>query len=275
MVCVAQPADIPALCQLFVQAFGGTVEMARQVMEEFAGAGNVYLVRQEGGPVAMLCAVPVTLNGRKGAYYYGVCTDKSQQGKGIMSQMLKEVGEVLKGQGYAFATLIPASESLFDFYAQRGFEKAMGLRCLQRPIRRNLWAQADFDAVTARNLRLLRSKYAHNSVMLNDKGYVLVLTDLYSMGATIVSTDEGYGIYFKKDDILDFVELFAESDRAAENLMEAARDKTGAEQAQITLGASQNLFLGDGKPKDYGMISFFGEPFDVSESYMRLMLDME
>ena len=71
------------------------------------------------------------------------------------------------------------------------------------------------------------------------------------------------------------MELFAEGDRAAEKLMEAARDKTGAEQAHITLGVQQNLFLGEGVARDYGMIQFFDRPFDVQEGYMRLMLDME
>ena len=172
--------------------------------------------------------------------------------------------------------LIPASASLFDFYAQRGFQKAFGLREFTRPIRRNLWAQADFDSVTAKGLEALRRRFAPDSVFLNNAGYILVLTDLYTLGATIVSNEDGYGIYFKKDDdTLDFVELFAEGDRAAEKLMEAARDKTGASQAHITLGAQQNLFLGEGAPRDYGMIQFFDQPFDVQEGYMRLMLDLE
>ena len=102
----------------------------------------------------------------------------------------------------------------------------------------------------------------------------VVLGDLYSRGATIVSNNDGYGIYFRKEDTLYFVELMAENDRAAEILMEAAREKEViVEKAVITVGAAQNLFLGEGTRQDYGMIRFEGEPFDVSESYMRLMLD--
>ena len=57
-------------------------------------------------------------------------------------------------------------------------------------------------------------------------------------------------------------------------LMEAAREKEViVEKAVITVGAAQNLFLGEGTRQDYGMIRFEGEAFDVSESYMRLMLD--
>ena len=75
-------------------------------------------------------------------------------------------------------------------------------------------------------------------------------------------------------DTLYFVELMAEDDRSAEKLMEAAREKEViVEKAVITVGAAQNLFLGEGTRQDYGMIRFEGEPFDVSESYMRLMLE--
>ena len=45
------------------------------------------------------------------------------------------------------------------------------------------------------------------------------------------------------------------------------------ERAVITVGAAQNLFLGEGTRQDYGMIRFDAEPFDVEESYMRLMME--
>ena len=55
---------------------------------------------------------------------------------------------------------------------------------------------------------------------------------------------------------------------------EAAREKEViVEKAVITVGAAQNLFLGEGTRQEYGLIRFEGEPFDVSESYMRLMMD--
>ena len=271
----AQKNDEEQLKNLFVQVFGGTQQMAQDILCKFAGLDNVFLAEQEGEIVASLCAVPVTLQNRKGSYYYGVCTRPDCRGKGIITELMQYTRQQLVQRGQSFAALIPASQSLFGFYEKRGFQKAFSLRKFSRDIRRNLWAQAEFDSVTAKGLEQLRRKFAPDSVFLNPTGYVLVLTDLYTMGATIVSTEDGYGIYFKKDDTLEFVELFAEGDRAAENLMEAARDKTGAEQAVVTLGAQQSLFLGEGVPQDYGMIQFFAEPFEVHDSYMRLMLDME
>ena len=273
---MAEKSDAAQLTGLFSAVFGDPEPVAANIFEKFAGYENVFLAEEEGQVIASLCAVPVTLQGRKGAYYYGVCTRPERRGKGVMTELMDYARSQLLLRGWSFAVLIPASASLFDFYAKRGFQKAFGLREFTRPIRRNLWAQADFDSVTAKGLEALRRRFAPDAVFLNNAGYILVLTDLYTLGGTIVSSEDGYGIYFKKDDqTLDFVELFAEGDRAAEKLMEAARDKTGAEQAHITLGAQQNLFLGEGVARDYGMIQFFDRPFDVQEGYMRLMLDME
>ena len=66
----------------------------------------------------------------------------------------------------------------------------------------------------------------------------------------------------------------AEDDRAAEVLMEAARQKeVVVERAVVTVGAAQPLFYGEGTRQEYGMIRFTAAPFDVGESYMRLMLE--
>jgi len=153
-------------------------------------------------------------------------------------------------------------------------QKAFALRCLPREVERNLWSQAEFDSVTAKKLCELRAKYWPDTVQLPPEQMGEVLRDLYSRGATIVSSEQGYGIYFRREDTLYFVEMMAENDRAAEVLMEAAREKEViVEKAVITVGAAQNLFLGEGTRQEYGLIRFEGEPFDVSESYMRLMMD--
>ena len=143
-----------------------------------------------------------------------------------------------------------------------------------RVMARNLWSQAEFDSVTAKKLCELREKFWPDTVQFTPERMAVVLGDLYSRGATIVANERGYGVYFRKEDTLYFVELMAEDDRAAEVLMEAAREKEViVEKAVITVGAAQPLFLGEGTRQEYGMIRFDGEPFDVSESYMRLMLE--
>lgn len=271
--CKAAPADLGACTALFDGVFGGGEAFARMVLEQFAGPGRVYLAEGEAGPQAVLCAVPVSLKGRSGTYFYGIATDPVHRGKGVMSGLIEYACADLARQGLGFAALVPEGPALFAFYQKRGFQKAFGRRRLCRAVRHNLWAQAEFDTVTAKHWQALRSQYMPDSVMLTPAGAAAVLTDLYSCGLTIVSSPEGYGMYFAKGDTMRFIELFAEGDRAAERLMEAARERERAERAEITLGASQGLFLGEGAAQDYGMVRFLGQPFDVSDCYMSNMMD--
>ncbi len=273
---IAQEKEYPILAQLWKQVFGDSEDFAQQVFHSFAGPQGVYTAIEDGQPVSVLCAVPVTLQGRAGVYFYGLATRPDQRGRGLMHGLVEYVCELLTRQGCQFVCLIPAGPSLFQFYQQQQFVRAFGLRSLARPIRRNLWAQAEFDNVTAKALMELRQQYVPNSVRLNLQGMSMELTGLYSAGATIVNTEEAYGIYFVEDeDTLRFIELFAKSDEAAQLLLEAAREKERAAQARITLGETQELFQGMGQTQEYGMIRFLGQPFAVEESYMRLMMDDE
>ena len=271
---VMQPADLPALTALWQEVFGDSAEFAKTALGQFAGADNVFVAEEDGAAAGLLCAVPVSCRGRKGAYLYGVATRPEYRGRGLAAGLMEHAAGQLRARGAEFLALVPAQQSLFDYYAAHGFQKAFGLRRITRPVRRNLWAQAEFDTATAKKLCELRAKFCPDSVQLAPAQMIVVLTDLYRQGVTVVSSEGGYGLYFRKGETLEFLELQAEGDRAAENLMEAAREKEViVEKAVITVGAAQTLFSGEGLREDYGMVRFLAEPFDVSETYMRLMLD--
>ena len=248
-----QPSDKAAVLALWQRERGESEEFAANAVERFAGQQNVYVAEENDAIAAVALAVPVTLQGRQGSYLYGLCGQGSLILAGLLDYLCAQQAALLQDKGFA---------------------RAFALRCLPREVARNLWSQAEFDSVTAKKLCELREKFWPDTVQFTPERMAVVLGDLYSRGATIVANERGYGVYFRKEDTLYFVELMAEDDRAAEVLMEAAREKEViVEKAVITVGAAQTLFLGEGTRQEYGMIRFDGEPFDVSESYMRLMLE--
>ncbi len=270
----AKEQDLPTLAGLWQRAFGDPEEYAQKVMKEIAGLDNVYLACPEDAPASMLCAIPITMEGMPGAYLYGLATDPACQNQGLMTGLLDYAKSQLAMKGRGFGVLVPASASLQEFYAKRGFDPVFRLRRIKnKAISRNLWAVADFDSVTAARLGQLRQKFAPGGVMLPDAGWLAEIVSLYSQGATTVETDGGYGIYFEEGDTLYFVELLAESDRAAQLLLQAAREHTGLEKAEITLGEHSELLLGEGKLEDYGMAAFWGSQPPLHRAYMRLMLE--
>lgn len=264
-----QPSDLAAMKALWAAQHGDTEAFAEKAIILFAGQGNAYVAEDSGTLLACVLAVPVTLRDHRGSYLYGLCW----QSEGAAIGLVDHVCEAQSRRGKEFVAAVPAAGQ-FDFYAKRGFAKAFPLRCLTREVHRNLWSQAEFDTVTAKRLCELRQKFCPNSVQMDAERMAVVLADLYSRGATIVSSEDGYGLYFRKEETLYFAELMAKDDRSAEKLMEAAREKEViVERAVITVGAAQELFPGEGTRMDYGMIRFEGESFDVSESYMRLMME--
>ena len=242
-----QPSEEAAVVALWQAERGDSAAFAKTALEQFAGVENVYVTEENGRLEAAALAVPVTLRGRSGSYLYGLCGKGELLLAGLVDYLCAQ--QKLRGAGFP-------------------------LRCLPREVSRNLWSQAEFDSVTARKLCELRERFCPDTVQLPPERMAVVLGDLYARGATIVSSGKGYGVYFRRENTLYFVEMMAEDDRSAEVLMEAAREKEViVERAVITVGAAQNLFLGEGRRQDYGMIRFDAEPFDVEESYMRLMME--
>ena len=253
-----QPSDKAAVLALWQRERGESEEFAANAVERFAGQQNVYVAEENDAIAAVALAVPVTLQGRQGSYLYGLCG----QGSLILAGLLDYLCAQQKLRGADFTVAVPATPEQAALLQDKGFARAFALRCLPREVARNLWSQAEFDSVTAKKLCELREKFWPDTVQFTPERMAVVLGDLYSR------------VYFRKEDTLYFVELMAEDDRAAEVLMEAAREKEViVEKAVITVGAAQSLFLGEGTRQEYGMIRFDGEPFDVSESYMRLMLE--
>ena len=265
-----QPSDLAAMKELWVQQRKETAQTAENAIVTLAGMQNSYLAEEDGKVCALVLAVPVVLQSHSGSYLYGLCSKDVNTAAGLLDYVCAQ--QKLQGTEFTIAALTDSTKS--DFYLSRGFIQGFGLRCLTRSIRRNLWSQAEFDTVNARQLCTLRARYWPNSVLLTPEQMGVVLGDLYSRGATVVHSSKGYGVYFRRDDTLFFAELMAEDDSAAENLMEAARQKESiVEKAVITVGASTPLFWGEGQRTDCGMIRFEKGPFDISESYMSLMME--
>lgn len=265
-----QSSDLTAMKALWEQNRGDGTELIEKAINRFAMPENVYVAEENGLLQAFILAVPVSVRNHAGCYLYGLCSTETAAAAGLLDYTCTEQ----RRKGAEFSVAIPSSEAQTEFLKNRGFAPAFALRCLHRPVQRNLWSQAEFDTVTAKSLCELRQKYSPDSVMLTPERMMVVLGDLYSRGATIVSNRHGYGVYFRQGETLYFAELFADDDRAAEVLMEAAREKEiVAEKAVITIGAAQPLFWGEGTRMEYGMVRFEAAPFDMSGTYMRLMLE--
>lgn len=188
-----QPSDRAAVVALWQKERGDTAEFINTAMDRFAGEQNVYVAEENGQIEAAALAVPVTLQGRPGNYLFGLCG----QGSLILAGLVDTLCAQQKLRGAGFTVAAPTSPERAALLQDKGFQKAFALRCLPREVERNLWSQAEFDSVTAKKLCELRERFWPDTVMLTPEKMAVVLGDLYSRGATIVSSEQGYGIYFR------------------------------------------------------------------------------
>lgn len=251
-----------------------TIQDTTNFLQQVAGLDNIYLAYEENAIVAVLIVVPVSLQTMQGGYFYHAFTVESCRKQGIMTALVEYAKTHQKQKGAEFAIVATATQQEQSFWQKQGFSPYFRRRRLLRTIKKNLWAQAQFDTVSAPKLGQLRQKYAQDGIALSQPGLVTDLVGLYSQGATALEIEKGYGIFFEDTtrEILQFVELFAQSDFDAQILLEAARERTGLEKAEIILPENSEVCLGEGQTEVCGMAIFWKGNLPLRSGYLPLLL---
>lgn len=270
------PADKPALAENWRQAFGDGPAFTDFVFDRFAGLAHTFAAKDGEELIASICAVPVTMGKYDGIYLYGVNTRPDARGKGVMDGLLRHLHETEKENGAEFAVLVPAGEKLFAYYEKYGYKTVFYRHHITRPIQNNVWAQADFDTITAPRLRALRHRFMETDMVeFKDPAHAAMVQDLYAGGATTVENEGGYGVFFQLDEeTLEFRELMAADNLAAGHLLEAARQRTGCRTANLFLPRYSEVYLGQGGSEEpYGQLCWLRGEKKLTDPYMGLMCD--
>lgn len=263
--------DLPALTALRCGAAKANPVDAAGWLQNVAGLENILVLEKNSQPAGMLAAV------RSSTASTAASGCAAQPGAGrAMDRLLPKIMEgclrAYGASGFDFAVTTPDDARRAEDLKTLGFKSQLPLRVIQTPIRRDLFAQAAFDSLTVHKLLERRHIYQPGCISLPEEAMNETMTQLYRRGLTVVSTRRGYGLYFTKGDTLQFLELQADNDHCADQLLQAAREKTGAANARILLAENQTLYLGSGRRCGYGMIAFLGRPFSVTDAYFRMLL---
>lgn len=276
MLRIAAAEDLTALTRLRRAATGDSAEDAAGWLQRVAGLENILLLEKPGAPPAlMLAAVPVHYAHRKGIWFTGLAADKGVPADKLLPKLLEGALRAFAENGCDFAVMTPDTAADASHLADLGFKNLLPLRVVSKPIRRNLLAQAQFDSLTVRHLMERRLRCQPGCITLPETAMNEMMTQLYRRGLTVVSDRRGYGLYYTKGDTLQFIELQADNDHCADQLLQAAREKTGAENARVLLAENQTLYLGAGRRCGYGMIAFLHGEFPVTDVYFRMLLQRQ
>lgn len=122
--------------KIFREAFGDEGAAVDRYFELFTAGGNELLYAADGAresaPIAMLfllpCAVVTASGSFPARYLFAACTHRAQRGRGAMTELLHFADRRAIETGARYIVLAPAGESLFRYYADRGYTAALA-RC--------------------------------------------------------------------------------------------------------------------------------------------------
>lgn len=265
----AKAEDIPKIKKMWMEIFNDSEQFTDFALS-ICSEDGIYLLKNENEIVSMTIAgIDVEAYGKKGFYIYGVCTKPQYRGKGYAKQLINYICEEKIGNGYDFSITQPASESLFEFYKNLGFDNITYLRKFNYDIKRSIWQSADFDTVTANRFKTVRNTFAEDEIVnFSDKGYTKFTEYVYSEGGSTAENGDAYCLYFEEKDKITVRDLFAQNTNSAIRLLQAVRERTGKEVADIELSQNSTLFLGEGKLFPHCVVKNLDK-----EVYANLMFD--
>lgn len=127
----AQKSDLSSLTALWRTCFGDQEDDIWKFWRIFDKI--TVFTAEEGSPIAMACALPVTLfddggEGHRAAYLYAVCTEPRHRRRGVCSALLAFAEKELKRDGVEICALVPSDAALFGFYERLGYRTAFRQR---------------------------------------------------------------------------------------------------------------------------------------------------
>lgn len=113
------------IIKLWQQAFGDTTEDILFFINNVKDA-DCLMYFCDGKPASMMYLVDCCIDGEKRRYIYAACTAKEYRGRGFMSQLIDHC--LSKG---VKVCLIPADDSLIDFYSKRKINKKISIESIE------------------------------------------------------------------------------------------------------------------------------------------------
>lgn len=214
--------DEAELRSIWKEVFNDTDEFIGSFFGRRYSAGTT-LVYREGGRIASMIFFP-HYDFRIGddiygtGYICGAATLPQYRNRGLMGLMIEASHDAMRAGGKSFSTLIPASDTLYEYYRRFGYrEKFFRKRFTIR--REDIAAGASFSLHPVIDYGALYRLYASGvrnlpaAVIHTDEGYRIVADEfLMSGGHILVSDDQRLYCFVRiAGDAVSIRELFGES----------------------------------------------------------------
>ena len=245
--------------ELWKTVFGDSDEYISLFLEKRFDPSQCVAALYGEKVIAMLFLLPFTLRQPdaeyQGRYIYAVATHPDFRGRGISTALLDFAHKKAVSEGAALSALVPASDSLFDYYRLRGFETEFYKREVTLIPQQNSDAELT-EANLSDMIALRRSCFAKSSAFVDWDGKALShqqAENSFLGGDTLYfsAPQEGYALCLPTDDGV-FIREWAADDIYPE-IISAVADRYKAKKVLIRLAADKN----DDGAKPFAMTKWY------------------
>ena len=186
---IATFSDKEEIMALWNQCFDDSPEFNSWYFDALYHNGEVHILRKNGEIVSMLTLFNIALSEIGNVkYIYGACTKKQHRGSGYMSTLLREILSE-----FPRCILIPASQTLFDYYSKFGFETSFS--------RYNPAVSALDLSYKVRNITTADIEAVNNLYLNSVKNRVYAIRDAHHWQVCLdmLFALDGYALLIEKD----------------------------------------------------------------------------
>jgi hypothetical protein len=209
------------------------------------------LWEQNSIPIAMLHLLPQLIKTHsrdyKAQYLYAAATLPEFRGHGIMRQLMQAAEQDGIENGCEYTVLLPATQSLYKYYSDNGFETAFNVKKAQvtRKELLNL-AYGSFTLLQKsqnnKTAAQLRYKYYNNAVICTEELSSYIAEEWLSTGGKTLQFDEGFIYYIEKGDKVHVKELCG-AKLQYKSMLATLLQNTIGEQFFFYLNPSVDIFI--------------------------------
>ncbi len=106
---------------LWHEAFGDNEDYIR-FFHGAHGSCRCLMLSEGSELISALYLIDGELCSQQGMYLFAAATFKKHRGRGYMADLLKKAENFAKENGRSFIALVPATQSLFDYYSKFGYK---------------------------------------------------------------------------------------------------------------------------------------------------------
>lgn len=187
MICFAEKKDFRRIIELWHNIFGDSENIIEEFLNRFYK--NVLLYLEGDKIVGMLSLLNLSQGKKTGYYVYAVATDEKFRSKGIATALIEYAKSLCKKD--EFLLLVPAEDSLFDFYKKLGFSE---ISCIRKRnyMKTVIDAQIPVLPISPTEFLILRKEFFKNYDFIEwDIDILNLLHDVY--GAKFIKFGDNAG----------------------------------------------------------------------------------